>query len=61
MKLRRADVTDIKPGAVLFDTEGNRFCVRAQYAPGLWESLGQGGGKLVFECEAEFYLVEVKS
>ena len=49
-----ATINDFTIGAILFDSNGNKFKLISKYSDGVWES----NEKLIFECEAKFYTIK---
>ena len=56
--MRQADKRDFYVGSKLVDSEKNEFVIYEKYGEGMWEARGEGGCKVVFECEAQFYSVQ---
>lgn len=57
--LRTATKADFKVGTTLITSEGYRFTISSKYGEGIWETRSEGGGKCVFENEAQFYKVAI--
>lgn len=57
--MRTATKEDFKVGTKLTDNEDTRinYMITGYYGEGMWEARCTGGNAIVFECEAEGYLV----
>lgn len=54
---RSATHDDFREGATLVTKDGDKFVLTEKYDEGVWNARGLGGGKVIFENEAQHYTV----